>query len=136
MMAQIQALTNTDAMLSTAIAAAAKEKKILNNGGGSGGGGGGGGSGGSSRYRCHGSGNWDDGAFCYTCNMGGYCLTHGHHPVSINHTSTTCTQKCDNHNDSATATNRMGGCMFWLGVTRVLPSQQDHQIYKGKSAPN
>jgi hypothetical protein len=26
--------------------------------------------------------------------------------------------------------------MFWLGVTRVRPSQQDHQRYKGNSAPN
>jgi hypothetical protein len=68
-------------------------------------------------------------------NMGGYCLMHGHHPVSINHISTKCTQKRDNHNGSTTATHCMGGCMFWLGITRVRPSQQDHQSYKGKSAP-
>jgi hypothetical protein len=67
--AQIQALTNTIAMLSTAIAVAAKENKNPNDGGG-----GGGGSGGSSggRDRGHGGGIRDDRAFHYTRNMGGY----------------------------------------------------------------
>ncbi len=125
MTAQIQALTNTVAMLSTAIAAAAKENENPNNGGG----------GGSGRNCGHGSGNRDNRAFHYTRNMGGYCSMHGHHPVGINHTSAMCTQKRDNHNNSTTATNCMGGCTFWLGVTRVRPSQQDHQSYKGKSAP-
>jgi hypothetical protein len=90
MMAQIQALTNTIATLSTAIAAAAKENKKPNNGGGggsgSGGGGGGRGGGGSDRDFGHGGGNRDDGALCCMCNMGSYCLMHGHHPVCINHT--------------------------------------------------
>ncbi len=130
MMAPIKALTNTVATLSTAITAAAKENKDPNNGGGGGGGGGGG------RDRSHGVRNRDEGAFRYTRNMGGYCWTHGHYPVGINHTSAMCTQKCDNHNASATATNCMGGCMFWPGVTRVRPSQQDHQRYNKKSAPN
>jgi hypothetical protein len=127
MTTQIQALTNTIATLSTAIAAAAKENKKPNDGGGSGGGG--------SYNRGHGGRYRDNGAFRYTRNMGGYCSTHGHHPVGINHTSATCTKKCYNHNGSATTTNCIGRCMFWLGVTRVRPSQQDHQSYKGKSAP-
>jgi hypothetical protein len=83
-----------------------------------------------------GGGNRDNGAFCYTRNMGSYCSTHSHNPVGINHTSATCTQKRDNNNNSTTAKNRMGGCMLWPGVTRVQPSQQDHQSYKRKSAPN
>jgi hypothetical protein len=86
MTAPIQALPNTIAMLSTAITAAAKENKHPNDGniggssGGSSGGGGGGGGGGSGSGRdCgRGGGNRDDGAFCYTRNMGGYCSTHGH----------------------------------------------------------
>jgi hypothetical protein len=127
MMAQIRALTNTIATLSTAIAAAAKENNTPNDGSG-------GGSGGGCNRGC-GSGNRDDGAFRYMRNMGGYCSTHDHHPVDINHTSTMCTQKRDNYNSSTTATNCMGGCMFWPGITRVRPSQQDHQSYKGKFSP-
>jgi hypothetical protein len=126
MTAQIQALTNTVAMLSTPIAAAAKENKNPNDGGGSSG----------SCNRSCGGGSRDDGAFRYMHNMGGYCSMHGHHLVGINHTSATCTQKCVNHNNSMTATNCMGGCLFWPGVTRVQPSQQDYLSYKGKSAPN
>jgi hypothetical protein len=100
---------NTIATLSTAIAAAAKEYKYPNNDGSGGGGSGGGGGG---RDCNHGGGNRDDKAFRYRHNMGGYCSTHGHYSVSINHTSATCTQKRDNHNNSTTATNPMGGCMF------------------------
>jgi hypothetical protein len=137
MTAQIQALTNTLAMLSTAITAAAKENKNPNGSGGGGSGGGGGGGGGSGGHdRGCGGRNRDGRAFHYMHNMGGYCSMHGHHPVCINHTSAMCTRNCDNHNNSTTATNCMGGCMFWPGVTRVRPSQQDHQSYKGKSASN
>jgi hypothetical protein len=97
MTAQIQALTNTVATQSTSIPASGKENKNPNNGSGSGSSGG--------RDRSHGGRNKDNKAFYYTRNMGGYCSMHSHHPVGINHTSTTCTQKCDNHNDSVTAMN-------------------------------
>jgi hypothetical protein len=87
MTAQIQALTNTIAMLSTAIAVVAKENKNPNEDGG----GGGSGSDGGGRNHGRGGRNMDNRAFRYTCNMGSYSLLHGHHPVGINHTSTTCT---------------------------------------------
>jgi hypothetical protein len=125
MTAQIQALTNTIATLSTAIAAAAKENTNPNNDGDGGGGGSGGG-----RNCGRGSGNRDDGAFCYTCNMGGYCLMHGNHPVGINHTSVRCPQKYDNHNNSATAMNCMGSCMFWLGVREYDPPSKTTKASK------
>jgi hypothetical protein len=127
MTAQIQALTNTIAMLSKAIAAAAKQ------GGGSGGGGGGGGG-------VNGSGNNIGGGgkrtFKYTRNMGAYCSTHGHHPVGTNHTSATCTHKQESHNNTTTAGQRFGGSNFWPGLAKVKSSQHDHISYKGKSAPN
>ena len=128
MTAQIQALANTVATLSTQIAAAAK-----NNDGGSGGGAdrGSSGSGGSS-----GGGGGGKRTFKFTHNMGAYCSTHGHHPVGANHTSTTCTNKRKGHNDLATADHRFGGSNFWPGLSRVKPSQQDHVSYKGKLANN
>ncbi len=86
MTAQIQALINTVAMLSTAIAAVAKE-----NGGGGGGGGGG------------------ERTFKFVHNMGAYCSMHGHHPVGMNQTSATCTNKHDGHNNLATADHHFRG---------------------------
>ena len=113
MTAQIQALTTTVATPSTQIAAAAKEN-------------GGGGGGGSENER----------TFNYTCNMGAYCYSCGHHPIRVNHTSATCTRKCDDHNDLATADHRFGGSNFWPGLNKVRSSLQDHPKYKGKSANN
>jgi hypothetical protein len=146
MTAQIQALTNTVATLSTQIAAAAKEHGgggSGNGGGGGGGGGGGSGSSGSGRSGgggggsgSSGSGNGNARTFFHTRNMGAYCYSCGHHPVGVNHTSVTCTRKRDDHNDLATADHRFGGSNFWPGLNRVKPSQQDHPTYKGKSANN
>ena len=127
MIAQIQALTNTVVMQSTAIAAAAKENG--GSGGGSGGGnrsGGGGGGGGG----VNSGGGGGKRRFKFTSNMGTYCPTHGHHPVGVNHTSATCRNKREGHND------RFGGSNFWPGLSKVKSSQHDHIIYKGKSANN
>ncbi len=131
MMAQIQALTNTIATLSTAIAAAAKEN---GGGGGSGGssvGGSGGGSGGSNN-----GGGGGKRMFKFTHKMGAYCSMHGHHPVGANHTSAACTHKHEGHNNIATADHRFGGSNFWPGLSKVKSSQHEHISYKGKSAPN
>ena len=68
--------------------------------------------------------------------MGGYCWSHGHHPVNAKHDSSTCKYKKDGHQNTATATNRMGGDNYWPITSRVIPSQQEHVSYKGKSAPN
>jgi len=118
MTAQIQALTNTVATLSTAIAAVAKEN------GGGGGGGGGGGSGGG------GGGGGHERTFKFTRNMGAYCYSCGHHPIGGNHTSITCTRQRDDHNDLLTANHRFGGSNFWPGLSKVKSSQQDHPKYK------
>jgi len=125
MTAQIQALINTVATPLTAITAAAKNGDSDSSGGaGSDGGGGGGGGGGGER------------TVKLTPNMGVYCSTHGHHPVGTNHTSATCTNKREGRNDLATADHRFGGSNFWPGLSKVLPFQQDHVSYKGKSANN
>ncbi len=129
MMIQIQALTNTIATLSTAIAAAAKENG--SGGGGNGSGGSGGGGGGDNN-----DGGGGKRTFKFTLNMGAYCSTHGHHPVGANHTSATCMHKREGHNNIATTDHRFGGSNFWPGLSKVKSSQHDHISYKGKSAPN
>ena len=119
MTAQIQALTSTVVTLSTAIANAAKVNKDGGGGGDRGGGGGGG-----------------KRMFKFTRNIGAYCYTCGHHPVGANHTSVTCTKKCEGHINLATAHHWFGGCNFWPGLSKVKSSQHDHPKYKGKSANN
>ncbi len=47
------------------------------------------------------------------CNMGGYCHSHGYHPIGANHTSANCSWKKDGHKDKATWTNTLGGDTFW-----------------------
>jgi hypothetical protein len=68
-------------------------------------------------------------------NMGGYCHSHGFHPVGEDHTSATCSWKKEGHRTEATWTNRMGGDTFWPTAKRVTTNQQDHATWKGKSAP-
>ena len=102
--AQIKLLTDTVALLS---------KLLANNGGGGGGGG--------RRHRGSG-GNGGGREFNYMRNMGSYCWSHGHHPVSAKHDSSTCTQKKGGHKGAATASNHMGGDNFWPGMDKVKPS--------------
>jgi hypothetical protein len=52
------------------------------------------------------------------------------------HTSATCSNKREGHNDLATTARRFGGSTYWPGRTKVKPSQQDHVSYKGKLATN
>ncbi len=68
-------------------------------------------------------------------NMGGYCHSHGYHPVGANHTSVNCSWKKDGHKDKATLTNTLGGDTFWPSAKRVRINQQNHATWKGKSAP-
>ncbi len=70
----------------------------------------------------------------FSRNMGSYCWSHGHHPVSAKHDSNNCTNKKNGHKDKATTTNCMGGDNFWPWENRVKPSQHNHASYKGKSA--
>ena len=120
MAAQIQALTNTVAALTSALAALVGKV-----------------SGNDSANSTGSSGSGaSKGTFKFTRNMGAYCYQCGHHPVGINHTSATCSKKGENHNDLATTNQRFGGSTYWPGLTKVKQSQQDHESYKGKSAPN
>ncbi len=73
---------------------------------------------------------------CSNSHETSYCYTCGHHPVGANHTSVTCTKKCEGHNNLVTTDHRFGGCNFWPGLNKVKSSQQDHPKYKGKSANN
>ncbi len=68
-------------------------------------------------------------------NMGGYCSSHGFHPVGAGHNSKTCRCQKEEHNTEATWNNQLGGNMFWPTAMRVANKQQDHPTWKGKSAP-
>jgi hypothetical protein len=68
-------------------------------------------------------------------NMGGYCSSHGFHPVGAGHNSTTCRWQKREHNTDAMWNNWLGGNMFWPTATRVAIEQQDHPTWKGKLAP-
>ena len=60
--------------------------------------------------------------FNWTRNMGGYCWSHGHHPVHVKHNSSACTKKKDGHKDDPTATNHQGGDNFWPNINKVKES--------------
>ncbi len=122
--AQIKFLTNTIALLSKSLA-----NKEKNSSGGKVGGGNG-----SRRNGGDDSGLGGKDVFIPTRNMGGYCWSRRHHPVGMKHNSHTCTYKKEEHNNEATATNRMGSDNIWPQENRVKPSQHDHASCKGKSA--
>ena len=42
-------------------------------------------------------------------NWGGYCHTHGYDPIRLAHNSAKCFTKSNNHDKTATRTNRKGG---------------------------
>ena len=68
-------------------------------------------------------------------NMGGYCNSHGFHPVGIKHYSATCIYKKPVHKSEATWCNRLDGNMSWPSAKRVTVEQQEHPSWKGKMAP-
>jgi hypothetical protein len=67
--------------------------------------------------------------------MGAYCWSHGWHPVGENHTSETCHHRKEGHKANATFANIMGGSQIWPARDRVMPSQQTHATFAGKSKP-
>ncbi len=69
-------------------------------------------------------------------NMGGYCHTHGYHPVRVNHDSKTCDYKKEGHRDDATYNNRHNGNTYWPSALRVAIKQQNHAAWKDKSKPS
>ena len=69
------------------------------------------------------------------CNMGGYCHSHDFHPVGANQDSKNCTWKTGKHNADAMWNKRMGGSTYWPAAIWVAIDQQDHVLWKGKSAP-
>ena len=68
-------------------------------------------------------------------NMGGYCHSHGFHPVGLNHNSHTCTYKKEGHKDEAIWFNWLGVDMFWPSAKRTALEQHDNPTWKGKTAP-
>ena len=68
-------------------------------------------------------------------NMGGYCHSHGFHPVGLNHNSHTCTYKKEGHKDEATWCNRLGGDLYWPTAKRTALEQHEDPAWKGKTAP-
>jgi len=70
-------------------------------------------------------------------NMGGYCSTHGFHPVGATHNSATCQyKKKDTHNDAVTWNNRLNGSTYWPKAIRDAVKQQNHPSWKNKEAPS
>ena len=70
-------------------------------------------------------------------NMGGYCSTHGFHPVGPTHDSVTCQfKKKDKHNNAATWNNRLNGNIYWPKAIPVTIEQHNHPTWKGKDKPN
>jgi len=70
-----------------------------------------------------------------TRNMGGYCHSCGFHPVGLGHTSKTCGWKKEGHKGNATWSNRMEGHTGWPKARKVTAEQQEHEKWKGQSAP-
>jgi hypothetical protein len=69
-------------------------------------------------------------------NMGGYCHSHGFHPIGADHDSMMCRWKKREHKTKATWNNHLGGYMYWPTAKRVAIKQQDHPpTWNGKLAP-
>jgi hypothetical protein len=69
-------------------------------------------------------------------NMGGYCHFCGYHPVGRIHTSKTCKNKKEGHDDDATWTNHgPKGSKSWPIEKRVTDKDREHTTYKNKEAP-
>ena len=60
-------------------------------------------------------------------NMGGYCHTHGYHPVGATHDSASCKyKKKESHKDAATWSSHLDGSTYWPLAIRVAIKQQGH----------
>ncbi len=71
------------------------------------------------------------------CNMGGYCHTHGYHPIGATHDSASCVyKKKEGHKDAATWSNRLEGSTYWPLAIRVAIKQHGHPVWKDKSKPS
>jgi hypothetical protein len=68
--------------------------------------------------------------------MGGYCHSHGFHPVGANHDSKHCNWKTGEHNVDATWKNGIGGSTYWPAAIRVTIEQQDHVLWRGEVSAN
>ena len=68
-------------------------------------------------------------------NMGGYCHSHGFHPVRLNHNSRTSSHKKEDHKDKATWCNWLGGDVYWPTAKRTTLEQHEDPAWKGKTAP-
>jgi hypothetical protein len=68
-------------------------------------------------------------------NMGGYCHSHGFHPVGPSHNSKNCNWKTSKHNVDFMWSNCMSGCTYWPAIIGVAIKQQDHALWKGETAP-
>jgi hypothetical protein len=68
-------------------------------------------------------------------NMGGYCWTHGFHPVGVVHDSKNCAYKNEGHCNDTTYNNRFDGSTYWPIALRVAREQQNHAAWKDKAKP-
>ena len=68
-------------------------------------------------------------------NMGGYCHSHGYHPVGLGHNSKSCKWKKEDRKSEATGSNWMGGDTTWPQAKKVTNEQQEHATYKGQLKP-
>jgi hypothetical protein len=71
------------------------------------------------------------------CNMGGYCHTHGYHPLGKKHDSKTCSQVQErDHRNDATFNNCLNGNVYCPAAICVAVEQQNHSAWKDKSKPS
>ncbi len=68
-------------------------------------------------------------------NMGGYCWTHGFHPIGVAHDSKNCAYKNEGHCNDATYNNRFDGSTYWPVALQVGREQHDHVALKDKAKP-
>jgi hypothetical protein len=68
-------------------------------------------------------------------NMGGYCWTHGFHPVGVAHDSKNCAYKIEGHCNDATYNNQFKGSTYWPITLHVAREQQNHAAWKDEAKP-
>jgi hypothetical protein len=67
--------------------------------------------------------------------MGGYCWSHGYHPIGNSHTSATCTFLKEGHKTNTTFDNIMGSNDYWPPIHCIINSQKLHSTFtKGTGA--
>jgi hypothetical protein len=90
---------------------------------------------GPNRSRSHGARGRQDKRLTKLRNMGGYCWTHGFHPIRVAHNSKNCKYKEEGHHNDVTNNNQFDGSMYWPIALPIAREQQNHAAWKDKAKP-